>query len=164
MAVGKTYTVDSGLIVLASTSQTPLIASNGGTAFVADIEAIRVSVSSSGGTPSYPSNSIVNFLLARTTAAATTASAVVARPHNPTDVAAQTSFLAGTNVGAVTTPGVTLWSQNLPFTAGANWAEWVTPGAEWRTAASATAGVAVYVTCTSAGTNTAFQIELVFSE
>jgi hypothetical protein len=161
---GRTYTVDSGLIVLASTSQTALIASNGNTTFDANIEAIRVSISSSGGTPSYPSNGVVNFLLARTTAAATTASAVTPNPHIPTDPAANTAFLAGTNVGAVGTPGVTLWSQNLPFTAGANWAEGVTPGAEWRTAKSATAGVAVYVTCTSAGTNTAFQIELVFSE
>jgi hypothetical protein len=164
MALGRTYTVDSGLVTLASTTQTAILASNGLTTLVADIEAVRVSISSGAGV-SYPSNGTVNFLLARTTAAAAGGAAVTPNPHNPSDIVARTAFLSGTTaITGITTPGVTLWSQNLPFTSGANWAEWVTPGAEWRTAASATAGVALYITCTSAGTATQFQCELVFSE
>lgn len=166
MPLGRTYTVDSGPVTLASTTQTPILASNGLATLVYDIEAIRVSVTATvSTTPSYPGNGIVNCLFARTSAAAGGGASVVANPHNVADIAARTLWVSGaTAITGIATPGVTLWEQNLPFTAGANWAEWVTPGAEWRGAASATAGVALYITCSIAGTNTAFQCEIVFSE
>ena len=118
----------------------------------------------------YPSNGSVQVTLQRVVTPGTTAGTVVPRPHNPGDIAANTTWSTG---GWQTTPvpqspAQILWGQSIPFTAGANWAEWVTPGAEWRVASTnatgAAAYVALFVACSSAGTNTDFVGELVFSE
>ena len=55
-----------------------------------------------------------------------------------------------------------------PLTAGANWAEWVTPGAEWRIGPSSSSGaaayVALFVTASVTGSNIDLTAEVVFSE
>jgi hypothetical protein len=161
MAIGRTYTVDSGLQTLASTSQTCLLVGTCASTNPVDIQAIRVAIHSGSGV-SYPSNGSVQVLLARAsgTIGGGTSTATV-NPHNAGDIAANTTWKDNsTSISA--TIGTILWGQVLPFTAGANWAEWVTPGAEWRVAASASVGV--YLTCSSAGTATKFQIELVTAE
>jgi hypothetical protein len=164
MPSGRFYTIDSGLVTLASTSQTPILAGITTATSTCDILAIRIGVYS-GSSVSYPANGTVQCTLARTSAAPTGGAASTANPHNASDIAANTLWKNGsTAITAITTPGVTLWNQILPFTAGANWGEWVPGGAEWRVGASTTIGVALYLTCSSAGTATQFQAELVFVE
>jgi len=165
MALARTYTATSALVTLASTSQTPLFAAKFAAATATlNVEALRIGIYS-GASVSYPSNGTVQFIFARTTAAYGAGNAITPSPHNNNDIAAQSSWadnsVALTGIG---TPGVTLWSQSLPFTAGANWAEWVTPGAEWFFGGSTTTGLAMYATCSSAGTATQFLVETVFTE
>jgi len=164
MALGRTYTVDSGAVAITSTNLTPVLASVPVATATFDIEAIRVSTQ--GAASNYPSNAIFNVALYRTTAASSGGAAVVARQHDVMQtIASQTTWLSGSTALTVTTTGnIIVWSQNLPFTAGANWAEWVTPGAEWRAGGATTAGFAVQITCSSAGTGTSFQCELVYVE
>lgn len=162
MAMSRIYTVDSTIETLASTTQTCLLYGAAGAAVTADIQAIRVGIYS-GASVSYPANGTVQFLLARTTGSRANGTALTPSPHNSTDIAANTTWFsnAGTPLSGLTI-GATLWGQTLPFTAGANWAEWVTPGAEWRLPASGAVGV--WVLCSSAGTATQFEIEAVFAE
>ena len=161
MALSRIYTVDSGLQTLAATSQTCLLVGTATATNTVDIEAIRVSLYS-GPSVSYPPNGTVQILLARASGTiGGGAAGVTVNPHNPADITANTTWR--NNSTAITaTIGAILWGQVLPFTAGANWAEWVTPGSEWRVGASASAGV--FLTCSSAGTATQFQIELVTAE
>lgn len=161
MAVSRIYTVDGGLQTLASATQTCLLVGTTISTNPCDIEAIRVGIYS-GTSVSYPASGTVQFLLARASGVSgggTTGLGV--NPHNPTDIAANTVW-KNASTPITSTIGVVLWGQSLPFAAGANWAEWATPGAEWRVSASSSIGV--YVDCSSAGTATQFQIELVFSE
>ena len=168
MALGRFYTADSGLCALATTTASALFWAWPGAATVTmDIAAIRLGVTYTGGTPSYPSNGTVTFQLARVTGTITGGATVTPNPHNSSDIAANSVWKsASTAITVQPTVGVILWEQQLPFTAGANWAEYLTPGMEWRVPASGTAGtgIALMSTQSSAGTNTAFSAELVFAE
>lgn len=81
-------------------------------------------------------------------------------------LAANTLFwtAGGTSASAISglTLGQFLWSQEIPFTAGANWGEWYTPGFEINVHASST--FALYITESSAGTGTTFTGEIEFTE
>jgi hypothetical protein len=162
LATGRIYTVTSGLVAYTATSATPILSGSTGSAVTADIQAIRVG-SYAGSSVSYPTNGTVLVQLARATGTAGGGSSVTPAPHNSTDLAAQSTWLDA-HSAAITglTQGVTLWQQTLPFTAGANWSEWVTPGSEWRLPISA--NVAVYLTASAAGTATDFEVEIVFAE
>lgn len=169
MSLGRLYTADSGICALATTTTSALLWGWPGAATVTmDIMALRVGITSSGGTPSYPTNGVVQLQLVRATGTTTGGGATITpNPMNPSDIAANSVWhSASTAITTQPTAGVVLWAQDLPFTAGANWAEWCTPGAEWRIPASATAGtgVALLATQTTAGTNTAFTAEIVFAE
>ena len=166
MPLGRTYTVDSGQITLASASQTPMLLVSTTTTAICDIQAIRIgTVSSSSAT--FPAGSTVQAYLARAGNTPGGGTPVTPRPHNPADIAANTAWTVG-SWSTAPTFGSILWGQVIPFTAGANWAEWVTPGTEWRvgpvSSTGAAAYAAVFLTCSSAGTATAFSIECVFSE
>jgi hypothetical protein len=164
MSLGRAYTADSGVVGVASGSQAILLWGYPTLATASmDIEAIRVSVL---GATSFPSNASVACTLARTTGTPSGGAAITPNPHNPADQIAASTWKSGSTALTGFSVGVVVWEQNIPFTAGANWAEWVTPGAEWRVVGSATAGsgIAVYVTCSSAGTGTTFQCEVVFAE
>jgi hypothetical protein len=128
-----------------------------------DIQAIRIAIYS-GSSVSYPSNGTVLAQLVRVTSYASGGTAINAQKHNSTDIAANTTFLdaSGSAITNTETAGAILWQQSIPFTAGANWAEWVTPGSEWRVSASGI--VAIYLTASSAGTATDFAASLVFIE
>jgi hypothetical protein len=167
--LGRTYTIDSGPIAVATTATTPILAAVTGTTNIADIEAIRIGIYSGSGV-SYPSNGTVLCTLQRVANPGATTGTLLPRPHNQADLAANTTWSTG---GWATTPvpqspSQILWGQSIPFTAGANWAEWVTPGAEWRvgpvSASAAAAYIALFVACSSAGSGTEFTAELVFSE
>ena len=163
MASGRTYTVTSALVTLASTSQTAIICGTTGATVTADVQALRIGIYSGGGV-SYPSNGTVQCSLYRPTGTAAGGTAATPRPHNASDIAANSTWLdaSGGAITGLTLGAVVTWNQVLPFTAGATWADWVTPGAEWRIGAST--NLALYLTCSSAGTATQFQAEFVFAE
>lgn len=168
MPLGRYYTAESGVCALATTTASALLWAWPGAATVTmDIAAIRVGITASGGTPSYPSNGIVQVQLVRATGTIAGGATITPNPHNSSDIAANSVWKsASTAITTQPTVGVVLWGQQLPFTAGANWAEWVTPGLEWRVPASGTAGtgIALMTTQSSAGTNTAFTAEIIFAE
>jgi hypothetical protein len=162
MSSGRVYTATSGLVTYTGTSATPIFYGAAAATNPLDIECIRIAIYS-GSSVSFPSNGTVQVQLCRVTGSESGGTSVTANPHNPSDIAANTLFHDATGT-AITglTQGVVLWSQTLPFTAGANWAEWTTPGSEWRIAASG--ACAIYLAASSAGTATEFQSELVFIE
>lgn len=81
-------------------------------------------------------------------------------------LASQTTWktAGGTSAAALAslTQSTGLWSQEIPFTAGANWGEWYTPGFEINVAASS--NVVLYITQSSAGTGTTFGGEIEYTE
>jgi hypothetical protein len=158
---GRPYTFsNSAAIAYTSTTASPIMYASPGANSTLDIECIRVGTYSGSGV-SYPSNGTLLFQLMRSTGTAAGGAADTPAPHNSGDVAAQGTFLDGsTAITGLTQGAVILWQQVLPFTAGANWAEWVTPGSEWRVAASGQ--VSLWVTASSAGTGTDLDCSLVF--
>jgi hypothetical protein len=165
MPLGRYYTAESGTCALATTTPSALIWAWPGAATVTmDIVAIRVGVA---GGSSFPTNGVVQVQLVRATGTIAGGATITPNPHNSSDIAANSAWRsASTAITTQPTVGVVLWGQQLPFTAGANWAEWCTPGLEWRVPASATAGtgVALMTTQSSAGTGTSFTAEIVFAE
>jgi hypothetical protein len=158
---GRTYTqVNGAAIPYTSTSGTILLLAAAGANSTLDIQRVGVATYSGSGV-SYPNNATLLFQLCRVSVTgAIGGNSDTPNPHNPADVAAQGTFLDGSVAITNITQGVVLWQNTLPFTAGANWAEWVTPGAEWRVAASGTVGL--YVTASSAGTATDLECALTF--
>ncbi len=169
MALGRTYTVDSGLVAIATaTTAQYVIAAYTTTTNIMDIEAIRVGVFS-GASISYPSNGTLLCQLQRITTPGTSGTGTLTpRPHNQADLAAATTWSTGTFQTTPATSGIVLWGQSIPLTAGANWAEWVTPGAEWRvnpvSSTGAAAYVALFMTASGIGTGVQASVEIVFSE
>ena len=169
MALGRTYTVDSGPVAIATaTTVQPIMSASTTTTNVADIEAIRVGIySAAGSTPSYSANGTLLVQLARCANPGTAASTQTPRPHTQADLLANTGWSTGTWQTAPTVGNI-LWGQSIPLTAGANWAEWVTPGAEWRvgpsSSAAAAAYIALFVQASVTGSNVQLVAEIVFSE
>lgn len=173
MAIGRTYKVGvfdtstplaTGAAVAGVTTPVPIL--YGVTTSLADcnISAIRVSCM---GASAFPSNaSFVASLNINTGSAAAGHAAVARSLAGASSLAAQTTFLTagGTSAAAITglTMTTELWAQNLPFTAGANWGEWFTPGFEINIPVSVQFGL--FITCSSAGTLTTFAGEIEFSE
>ncbi len=162
MALGRIYTATSNLVTYTATAATPIFYGAATATNTADIEAIRIG-SYAGNSASYPGNGTILAQLARVTGVQAGGTSVTPSPHNSADIAANTTFKDATGT-AITglTIGAILWQQALPFTAGANWAEWLTPGSEWRIPASGL--FAVYLTASQAGVATEFSVELVFGE
>lgn len=161
MSLGRTYTVDSGAVVLqAVTTQQPILGILT-TTYPIYVQAIRISVL---GATSFPSNSSLTCQLGRASAGYVANGVTqLANPHLVSDVAALTTFKSASGAMTTFTAGAYLWQQNIPLTAGSNWAEWVTPGAEW-VIPGGTAFGAVYATASSAPTSVSIQCELVFNE
>ena len=162
---GRVYTATTNLVAYTGTSATPILYGAAPATATLDIQAIRIGIYSGSGV-SYPSNGSVLCQLARVTGTVGGGTSITARiaPHNASDIASNISALDDASGAAITglTQGVNLWQQSLPFTAGANWAEWVTPGTEWRISASGL--FALYLTASSAGTATDFAAEVVWTE
>lgn len=166
MPLGRSYTVDSGQVLLTSASQTPMLLASTTTTAICDIQAIRVGIFSGSGAI-YPTSSTVQCYLARATNTPAGGTPVTPRPHNPADIPANTGWTIG-SWSTAPAFGPILWGQVVPFAPGSAWAEWVTPGAEWRVGPISSTGVAAYaaifLTCSSAGTATQFSIECTFAE
>lgn len=163
MALGRTYEVNSGLVTYTATSATPILYGVTTTTSTADIVAYRVGLFS-GSSASYPSNGTILVQLSRVTGTQAGGTTVTAVPQNDTDIAANTTFKDATG-SAITglTQGVSPYQPPpIPFTPGANWGEWVTPGTETRI--SANTKFAVYLTASLAGTATQFTVGLRFVE
>ena len=164
---GRVYTATNNLTAYTGTSATPIFYGATSSSAPLDIQAIRVGVYSGSGV-SYPPNGSVLVQLARATGSVAGGTsltlATFVAPHNASDVASNISSLYDAHAAAITglTQGVTLWQQSLPFTAGANWAEYVTPGDEWRIGASS--AFAIFLTASSAGTATDFAVSLTWVE
>ncbi len=148
---------------VASTTPVPILYGSCTATADCNISAIRVSAL---GYTSFPSNASwaasVNTIVGGTISGG---NAAVAKPLSGT-LAANTKFLTAGGTGAAAIGGGTLstflWSQDIPFTAGANWGEWFTPGFEINI--PAVGEFAVYITPSGAGTGTTFSAEIEFTE
>jgi hypothetical protein len=108
-----------------------------------NISAVRIAIQS-GSSASYPTNGSITFRLRRTTGSNTGvfAGTATASYTGPGTISATSVWIYGTassaGTGTIGTPTNVLWSQTIPYTAGANWAEWFTPGFEINSGAGGT--------------------------
>jgi hypothetical protein len=166
--VQRVYTATTNLVAYGTTTTVAIMAGSANTTNPLDIECIRVGIHTSGTTPSYPSNASILWQLSRTTGTIGGGSSIAATriaPHNTTDVASNIGALYDASSAAITglTQGVNLRQGVLPFTAGQEVVEWVTPGSEWRISAGTAFGL--FVTSPGgAGTETDIEAEIVWLE
>jgi hypothetical protein len=162
MSLGRVYTIDAGLVTVAATAQTCILVGTTTAVQTFNVEALRIGINSGAGV-SYPANGSVMWQVLRSTGAPGGGGTATKSPLNPGDVACQSAWLSGsTAITGLTATTVEVWGNMMPFTAGSNWGEWVTPGAEVQCAIST--NLAVWVTCSSAGTATQFKCQLVIAE
>lgn len=155
LATGATVTSTSATAILCGTT----LSTND-----LNISCVRVGIF---GATLFPSNaSVVASLNIATTSVTGGQTATPRLKSGSSSPGAQTTWktAGGTSAAALASlvQSTYLWSQELPFTAGANWAEWFTPGFEINVPASTQ--VALYIQCSSAGTGTAFSGEIEYSE
>lgn len=175
MAIGRTYTVDTGQttgisIGTGGVAGTEYVLMYGGTAGEFNISAIRVGTYS-GSSASYPSNGTITWRIRRvsSTNSATLVGTAVVAPTSQSTTAASSVWVYSTANGSGTatfaTSGNILWSQTMPCTAGANWGEWFTPGFELNVGPGQ-ATLAITYELGAAGTTSAVNLipELVISE
>jgi hypothetical protein len=119
------------------------------------------------GAASFPANASVVFSV--NTVTGTKAGGNAVTPLQLSGIAKASlvtavSTAGGTSAAAITglTATTSWWSQEVPFTAGSNWGEWVTPGYEINLPVSGQ--FALCVTASSAGTGTTFGGELQYTE
>src|SRR5215472_7475444 len=172
MAVGRYYVVsvfDTSVplgtgATVTTTSPTAILCGTTLSTNDLNISAVRVGVL---GAASFPSNASIiaslNIATTTVTGGQTASPRLLAGSSSP---AAQSTWktAGGTSAAALASLVLStyLWSQELPFTAGANWGEWFTPGFEINVPASTQ--VALYIQASSAGTATTFSGEIEYSE
>lgn len=141
MAVARVYTVDTNIATGISlgtggVSGTEYVLMFGATSGEFNISSIRIALYSLASA-AYPSNGSITFRL-RTVSSTNSAILVgtgTAHAISQSTTAALSTWIfstangsgTGTFATATTAPA---WSQTIPCTAGANWAEWMTPGFE----------------------------------
>ena len=175
MAIGRTYTVDTGVttgvgIGTGGTPGTEYVLLYGTTTSEFNISAVRVATYS-GSSASYPSNGTITWRIRRVSS--TNSGLFVgtgsANPVSQSTTAAVSTWwystANGSGTGTFATYGAVLWSQTTPCTAGANWGEWFTPGFELNVGPGQ-GTVAVTYELGAAGTTSAVNLipELVISE
>src|SRR5271163_1061688 len=101
------------------------------------ISAIRIAMSSTGASTSYPANGSITFRLrpVASTNSAILVGTATSRPIGGSSTPANSIWLYSTANGSGTGTFATMttspsWAQTLPLTAGANWGEWFPPGFE----------------------------------
>jgi hypothetical protein len=137
----------------------------------ANISAIRIALNSGASTSSYPTNGSMTFRLRPVSGTGTgiLVGTATAKPIGQSTTAAGSAWIFSTLNGSGTGTFPTMannsavWSQTLPFTAGANWGEWFTPGFEINIPPSSTMALTFE---TSGGTGSQIWVvpELVISE
>ena len=164
----RVYTATTNLVSYGTTTTLPIMAGSANTTNPLDIECIRIGIHTAGTAPTYPSNASILWQLSRTTGAIGGGSSIAATriaPHNTTDVASNIGALYDASSAAITglTQGVNLRQGVLPYTAGQEVVEWVTPGSEWRISAGTAFGL--FVTSPGgAGTQTDIEAEIAWLE
>ena len=165
----RVYTATTNLVSYGTTTTLPIMAGSANTTNPLDIECIRIGIHTAGTAPTYPSNASILWQLSRTTGAIGGGSSIASTriaPHNTTDVASNIGALYDASGGsAITglTQGVSLRQGVLPYTAGQEVVEWVTPGSEWRISAGTAFGLFVS-SPGGAGTQTDIEAEIVWIE
>lgn len=156
MPISDIYTADSGLVSIASTSQSPILLATTTSTKRAFVVGIRMKV---GVTTAATGNDVL-FTLARAANSPSGGTAVNLRPH---DSASATAFTTAAIPAYATAPtlGNVLGEWVLPQTTGSMWEEFPPLGYEWVIPASGF--LAVFVT-NSAATSTPVEAQLVISE
>ena len=144
MAVARVYNVDSNLatgvsIGTGGISGSEFVLCYGASAGEFNISAVRIALYSLSSA-AYPSNGSITFRL-RPVSGANVGVIVgtgTAKAISQSSTAASSTWIFSTANGSGTGTFATmttapLWSQTIPCTAGANWAEWMTPGFELNT-------------------------------
>jgi len=151
LALSRNYNIDTGTTVggwiplgtASGTTEYGLIYGAAAANYDYNISAVRIAIAS-GGSASYPTNGSITFRLRRSTStvSATFVGTGTAAYTGPGTLTASSAWIYGTassaGTGTLSTPGAVLWSQTIPYTAGANWAEWFTPGFELNSGAGGT--------------------------
>lgn len=171
MAIGRAYKVGvfdtstwlpTGATVAATTT-TPILYGLTGANSDLNITNVRIGVL---GAAAFPSNASVFWSINALTGTKAGGNAATAVQLSGVAKATLATWSSAGGTGAAAITGTTAtteyWGQPLPFTAGASWSDWVTPGFEINIPVST--GFAVYVTQSSAGTATTFWAELEYSE
>jgi hypothetical protein len=175
MALARAYKVGvfdtatptfTGGTVAGVTTPVPILAGLTVSPVDCNVSAIRCGVI---GAAAFPSNASAIFSLIQvigTAGGGTAATAIqlsgVARAANTTYLTAGGSGAAAITGTSITSSSKIMWSQEIPFTAGSSYGDWVTPGFEINMPISTSFGV--YVTTSSAGTSTTFSCEIEFTE
>ena len=172
MAIGRYYVVSvfdtstplgTGATVT-STSATAILCGTTLATNDLNISAVRVGVL---GASTFPANASVicslNIATTTVTGGNTASPRLLSGSSSP---GAQSTWktAGGTSAAALASlvQSTYLWSQEIPFTAGANWGEWYTPGFEVNIAISTQFGI--FIQSSSAGTGTTFAGEIEYSE
>lgn len=146
-----------------TTSTTPILFCSTSANSDLNISCVRIGVL---GATSFPSNASVVFSI--NTVTGTKAGGNAASATQMSGIAKATlatwSTAGGTSAAAITglTATTSWWSVPVPFTGGADWGEWKTPGFEINLPVSGQ--FALCVTASSAGTGTTFTGELEYTE
>lgn len=158
MAISDVYNFDSGLISVASTSQTPTLYIATTSTKRCWVVGVRVSI---GVTAAAAGNSVL-FTVARAGNSPSGGTAVTGRALDSSAPAAfTTSNSAASAFTIAPTLGNVLWEMELPQTTGSSWEEFPPLGYEWGVPISAY--LACFVT-NSVSTSTPVQFQLVVSE
>jgi len=156
MAISDIFTVDSGLITIGTTTQSPILLLNVQSTKRAFITGVRMSI---GVTAAAAGNSVI-FTLARAANSPTGGTAANLRPHDAASAAA-ISTAAIPSYTIAPTLGNILGEWELPQTTGSAWEEFPPLGYEW------VGGVSTYLVgfvTTSVATGTPLGFQFVVSE
>ena len=156
MAISDIYTADTGMVSIATTSQTGLIVLSTASTKRAFIVGVRMKI---GVTAAAAGNDVV-FTLARTGNSPTSANTVTPRPHDAASAAALSSALVAAYTIAPTAGNI-LAEWVLPQTTGSMWEEFPPLGYEW--VGPISDQLCVFVT-NSVATATPVEAQLVISE
>lgn len=156
MAISDIYTVDSGLIAQASTSQSPILELRTAATKRAFIVGVRMSI---GVTAAAAGNSVL-FTLARAGNSPSGGTAANLRPNDAASAAAISSAFIGAWTIAPTLGNI-LGEWELPQTTGSMWEEF--PPLGYELVAGVSTSIVGFVT-TSVATSTPVQFQFVVSE
>ena len=162
MAISDVYMVSSGLVSVASTSQTGLLLIKGSTTSRVYVVGIRVDI---GVTAASAGNSVL-FQLYRASNTPAGGTAVTPQAHDPAAPASLFTATIGSWTTAPTvTAGTQLWEQELPQTTGSSWEEFPPLGYEWQIPVnSGSTGWLVMMVTNSVATSTPVSCDLVISQ
>lgn len=156
MAISDIYTVDSGMITISSTSQSPILLLNTTSTKRAFCVGVRMKI---GVTAAAAGNDVV-FTLARAGNSPTGGTGVTARAHDSGSAAAITTAAIPSYTIAPTLGNI-LGEWVLPQTTGSMWEEFPPLGYEW---VGPTSGFLVGFVTNSVATATPVEMQFVISE